>query len=184
MSIIAENIDCARVEAVVDPIPDKGRQLAKSVGAEYYPCYDTMLSEADVDTVAICTPTFLHAEMVVKAAHRGKNIFCEKPIAVSIEQADQMIEAVRSAGVHAMAGHVLRFWPEYVRVKEIADIGKLGKPVHRFFERLAVILTDRLFCAKLLGRPDGSTTLGVRVDGLRDGYRRGNFSNENGDISR
>jgi predicted dehydrogenase len=138
-NIIAENIDYARVVAVVDPIPDKGRQLAESVGAKYYSCYDTMLSEADVDTVAICTPTFLHAEMVAKAAHGGKNIFCEKPLAVSIEQADQMVDAVRAAGVNAMAGHVLRFWPEYVRVKEIADGGELGKPVHGFFERLAVI---------------------------------------------
>lgn len=138
-SIIAENVDCARVMAVVDPISDKGRQLAESVGAKYYSNYNIMLNEADVDTVAICTPTFLHAEMVVKAAHSGKNIFCEKPLAVSVEQADQMVEAVRAAGVNAMAGHVLRFWPEYMRVKEIADSGELGKPVHGFFERLAVI---------------------------------------------
>lgn len=138
-NIIAENIDRARVVAVVDPIPHKGRQLAERLGARYYSCYGSMLGEAEVDTVAICTPTFLHAEMVVKAARSGKNIFCEKPISVSVEAADQMIDAVRAAGVNAMAGHVLRFWPEYMRVKEIADSGELGKPLHGFFERLAVI---------------------------------------------
>lgn len=136
---LSRNIEKARVVAVVDTAREVGEDLAREVGATFYQSYDSMLSNADVDTVAICTPTFLHAEMVLKAANAGKNIFCEKPLALTIQEADLMINAVAGAKVKAMVGHVLRFWPEYVRVKSIVDSGELGRPRYGFFERLLTI---------------------------------------------
>ncbi len=128
----------AKVTAVADKIEDKGKKLAEDCNAKYYKDIDDLLNNENVDCIDICVPTFLHKEMVLKAAAAKKHIFCEKPLALSLEQADEMLNAVNKNNVKAMVGHVLRFWPEYVRIKEYIDSGVLGKPLHAFCQRLAV----------------------------------------------
>ncbi len=75
--------------------------------------------------------------MVLRCAEAGKHILCEKPLALTLRDVDKMIKAVRAHKVKAMAGHTLRFWPEYIKAKEIVDSGELGKPLHAFCQRLA-----------------------------------------------
>jgi len=134
-----KQIDNAQVVAVVDKVADKGKKLAQEQGARYYEDIDQCLKKEDIDNVDICVPTFLHAELAKKAADAGKNVFCEKPMALSLEKADQMIEAVEKNRVKGMVGHVIRFWPEYIRAKEVIESGQLGKPLHGYCERLAVL---------------------------------------------
>jgi predicted dehydrogenase len=127
----------ARLTAVVSSSAEKGLNFAREFGAKLYPSLGSVLAGGDVDAVDICTPTYLHADMVVAAAAAGKHILCEKPIALSLTDADRMIKAVEKNGVKAMSGHALRFWPEYVKTKEILDSGELGKPLSASCERLA-----------------------------------------------
>jgi predicted dehydrogenase len=133
-----KQIKGSNIVAVVDKIEENGRKLAKDCDAKYYAGIDEMLKDIDVDCVDICTPTFLHEEMVLKAASARKHIFCEKPLALSIKEADNMIKAVKDNGVKAMVGLVLRFWPEYVKIKEYLGTGILGKPLQASCQRLAV----------------------------------------------
>ena len=133
-----EKIDNADVVAVVDKVEKKGKELASNCNAKYYNNIDDMLNNEDVDCIDICVPTFLHKDMVLKASAAKKNVFCEKPLALSLEEADEMLKAVKSNNVKSMVGHALRFWPEYVRVKEYIDSGVLGNPLHAFCQRLAV----------------------------------------------
>jgi len=81
----------------------------------------------DIDFVDICLPSYLHREYVVKAADAGKHVLCEKPIALSMEDANVMIKATKAAGVKFMVAHVVRFWPEYLQLKHIYDRKTLGK---------------------------------------------------------
>jgi predicted dehydrogenase len=134
--ILCNKIENTCVTAVTDNVEKKGRDLADKTGAVYYKDFDTMVLKADADVIAICTPTFLHTEMVIKAAGAKKDIFCEKPLALSVADAEKMITAVRDNKVNVMAGHVLRFWPVYVRVKEIIDSKEFGKAHHIYCERL------------------------------------------------
>jgi predicted dehydrogenase len=137
--IIQKEIESAAVTAVTDSVADKGKGLAYELGADFYPDVRSMLKSDGFDTVAVCTPTLSHSEYVILAAQEKKHIFCEKPLAMSIPDADRMIEAVHKNGVKAMSGHVLRFWPVYVKVKETLENGELGIPVHGFCERLLTI---------------------------------------------
>ena len=82
----------------------------------------------DVDVIDICTPTHLHHEMVLQAAAAGKHIICEKPLARTVAQAQEMIRACRTAGVKLFVAHVVRFFPEYALAKAQIDHGKIGKP--------------------------------------------------------
>ncbi len=133
-----KEIDGAEIVAVIDTVEKKGTSLAKEYNAQYYSDIDECLKAEDIDCVDICLPTFLHLAMVKKAAAAGKHVLCEKPIALSIEEADEMIAAVNKHNVKGMVGHVLRFWPEYIKARELMNSGKLGKPLHAFCERLAV----------------------------------------------
>ncbi len=69
----------------------------------------------------------MHREAVEKVAAAGKHVQCEKPMAMNAEECDAMIAATKKAGVKFMIGQVLRFWPEYVVIKEILDSGRLGR---------------------------------------------------------
>jgi len=116
-----------KVVAVASRDRASAEKLAAGHGARIYPDALRMIEEADLDVVDVCLPTPLHCEAVVRAARRGLDIFCEKPLARTMAQATRMVKAVQAAGVKCMVGHCLRFWPEYVALKETLDGGKLGK---------------------------------------------------------
>jgi len=100
--------------------------LAGQYSVKIYPDLASMLPEVDV--IDICTPTHLHFEMVLQAATAGKHIVCEKPLARSETQAQEMIQACRKAGVLLLAAHVVRFFPEYALAKASVSAGEIGKP--------------------------------------------------------
>jgi predicted dehydrogenase len=81
----------------------------------------------DVDVVDICLPTDLHANFAVRALEMGKHVVCEKPMAISLAEADRMIEASERAGKRLMIAHCIRFWPEYVELRRLVESGELGK---------------------------------------------------------
>lgn len=121
-------LDGARLAVVADANPAAADALAARYGAQ--PCYrvDDVLANPAIDAVSICLPTFLHAATAVRAAECGKHILCEKPVALSLAEADQMAAAVQRAGVKAMVAQVIRFWPEYVRLREALEAGLVGAP--------------------------------------------------------
>jgi predicted dehydrogenase len=100
--------------------------LANKYNTKVYPSLDEMLP--DVDVVDICSPTHLHHEMALKAAAAGKHVVCEKPLARTIEQAQEMVTACRKAGVQLLVAHVVRFFPEYALAHSAVAEGQIGKP--------------------------------------------------------
>jgi predicted dehydrogenase len=117
--------DAELVGFCADPPPEADR-LAQHYRARVYSDYSSLLNAVDV--IDICTPTHLHHEMVVQAAQAGKHIICEKPLARTVAQAQEMIRLCRSAGVKLFVAHVVRFFPEYALAKAQVDQGKIGKP--------------------------------------------------------
>lgn len=104
-------------------------EQAQALAEQYHiPCYDTLDALIDaVDVVDICTPTDTHHEIALRAAQAGKDIVCEKPLALTLQQAREMIEACRKANVKLLVAHVVRFFPEYARAKAVVDRGDIGK---------------------------------------------------------
>ena len=98
-----------------------------AAGATTYTDFALMLREADLDAVDICTPTYLHAAMALTALKAGKHVFCEKPLALTARDARRVAAAAKKAGRFVMVGHVLRFWPEYLWMKEALDSRRFGR---------------------------------------------------------
>jgi predicted dehydrogenase len=88
---------------------------------------DDLINDSEVEVVDICLPTYLHHEYTIKAIKAGKHVFCEKPMAFSLDQADDMIKTAKESGKYFMVGQCIRFWPEYTVLKDIIDNNTLGK---------------------------------------------------------
>ena len=117
----------AKIEALCDIDPAKRKEAEEKYGCKTYECIECMLKDADLDIVDVCVPTYLHEQMVVKAAKAGKQIMCEKPMSNSLEACQNMINAANESGSILMFGQVIRFWPEYQAIKKVIDSGEYGK---------------------------------------------------------
>jgi len=118
----------AELYAVADSVPDLARKFAEEHGVpRWFDDYRKMLELPDLDAVCICTPSGLHAEPAIAAAEAKKHILCEKPLDVTLEKIDKMIEAVRRNGVKLGAVFQSRVQKDTRRVKEAIEQGVLGR---------------------------------------------------------
>lgn len=115
-----------RVKAVVSRSLDRAAKVAETVGAEATTDLDAVLRDPEVDAVDVCIPTPAHRDAAERALAAGKHVFLEKPIALTLEDADAIVRAADKSGTVFMVGLVLRFWPEYVELRRRVAAGELG----------------------------------------------------------
>jgi predicted dehydrogenase len=115
-----------QVTSVCGRDPERARKLAGQVGAQATDDLDAAIASADV--VDVCLPTPLHREAAERAFAAEKHVFLEKPIALTVEDANAIVAAAERSGRLFMVGLVLRFWPEYVELQRRLAAGELGRP--------------------------------------------------------
>lgn len=126
----AHQIEGARLIAVADPRKDVAAEFSAKVGGvDVYADYHDLLARPDLHAVIVATPTSTHHEVVIAAAEAGKAIFCEKPTSLSLATTDEMISAVRKAGVLFQVGFMRRFDAGCAEAKRQLDAGVIGDPV-------------------------------------------------------
>jgi predicted dehydrogenase len=119
----------AQMVAVASPTAKHCEEFAREFGLEaYYTDYRKLLERKDVDVVAIGVPNDLHARVVTDAAQAGKHVILEKPFAITLDEADRMIQACKTAKVMLGYAEELCFSPKYVRAKKLIEEGALGRP--------------------------------------------------------
>ncbi|CAI0882015.1 Inositol 2-dehydrogenase/D-chiro-inositol 3-dehydrogenase [Serratia proteamaculans] len=106
---LARRVPGAVLVAVADPLPEAAQRLAERLGVEACSDLQAMLDDPAIDAVVIASPARTHAQWVVAAAKAGKHVFCEKPMAVTLEEADSAINAANQAGVVLQVGFNRRF---------------------------------------------------------------------------
>jgi predicted dehydrogenase len=124
-----KKLEDVNLVGIVDTNLPKATQLAEKLGTKAFQTYEEAVSGLEViDAVSICLPTPLHKEFVIKAADEGRDIICEKPLARTLSDAREMIIHCQEKDVKLFVGHVVRFFPEYVKSKQMIDAGKIGQP--------------------------------------------------------
>ncbi len=119
------------VAAIADVDIDKARVQAKAFGVERtYGDWREMLKEERPDIVSVCVPNMFHAEVAVGALNAGAHVLCEKPIATTVAQAEEMFETARRQGRLLMAGQSQRFRPNNGVIKQHVDAGDVGEVYH------------------------------------------------------
>lgn len=127
---LAFNVPQANLVAVADSDPSAAQDAAARFNIPaWYADYRQLLAQKDIQAVVIATPTHTHVEVAVAAAGAGKEVFCEKPLAMTLAGNDQVIQAVQSAGVRLQVGLNRHFDPAYAAAKRMIDEGKIGQPV-------------------------------------------------------
>lgn len=127
------HVDCiraargARLVAVCDRVEEKALRYANENGCRAYTDYEQLLKDDEVDLVHICVPSGDHANLGVLAAQAGKHVLVEKPIDVTLEAADRLIEACDRAGVVLSCISQHRFADDMIALKAAMDAGELGK---------------------------------------------------------
>ena len=125
-----------RVVGVSDIRQYKAKEIANLTGARVFTDANELINNKEIDAISIFLPTHLHKEFVIKSAYAKKHIFCEKPFALTVKDAEEIIRETKKAKVKLMIGMVLRFWPEYIEFKRIVD--------SKIYGRLATLTCTRL----------------------------------------
>ena len=112
---------------VADAFPESARRFAEMYGCRAFENVDALLASPDVDAVCILTPSGLHAPQAMLAMRAGKHVLIEKPVALTVRQADEVIAEAARCGVRAGVVSQHRFSPALVALKEAADAGRLGR---------------------------------------------------------
>lgn len=119
----------AEVTAVCDLDEQHAKEVMQQYGiTKYYADYDEMLKDEEINLVDICTPTFTHVKMTVAAAEAKKNILCEKPFCMNLEEGRVACEAAEKNGVSLTVEESYRFMTSIIKAKELIDAGEIGKP--------------------------------------------------------
>jgi predicted dehydrogenase len=122
---VAKKLSNVEIAGVYDRSPGLASQFAENFGLRRYGGPEELLK--DVDAVVIASENVLHHEYVLKAAEMGKHILCEKPMAVSLKQADEIVKTVEKTGIKFQMCYVMRYHTVSVLVKELLADGRIGK---------------------------------------------------------
>ncbi len=133
--------DNVKVVAIADVRKEKRDAAVALWGCTAYETGMELIEKADVDAIDICLPTYLHADHAIAAMKKGRNVFVEKPVAISVEQAEKMIATQKETGTQAMVGQVIRIWDEYKWLKEAKDSGEFGAVESAYFKRVSALPT-------------------------------------------
>jgi len=118
----------ARVVAVADVSERSAETVSGLVGgARIFKDYRDLLASGEVDAVDVCLPHHLHRDAIVAAARAGKNVMCEKPLCLTLAEAEEIRQAVESSGVTFMSAHNQVFLPTVAAAKELLQDGLLGQ---------------------------------------------------------
>lgn len=125
---LCRNFPEMEVVAVMD-IFDESKSIAHEFNVpNFYTSFDELLTLPGLDVVVICSPTDTHADYVVKAAKAGKQIFCEKPLDLSLDRVREVLKIVDECDVRLMLGFNRRFDPEFKKIRQLVLDGSLGDP--------------------------------------------------------
>ena len=116
------------VVAVASPTKGNAEAFARRHGIpRFYSDYRELLSDPDIEMISITAPNRLHAQIAIDAARAGKHVVCEKPLCITLEEADAMIGECAKASVLLLYAEELFFAPKYVKAKQMADEGAFGR---------------------------------------------------------
>jgi len=122
------DLDNCELVSVSRSRSELAKGFAEQFGApKWFADWREQINDSDVDAVYIATPVYVHSEQAIVTAESGKHVLCEKPMAMSVKECDNMIAACEANGVKLGIAYYRRFYPSVIRAKEIIASGEIGK---------------------------------------------------------
>jgi predicted dehydrogenase len=117
------------VVAVFDPLEERRKEAVNRFRCKAYSDFDSLIRDEEVELLVVATPSHLHAPQAIEALKAGKHVVCEKPMATSLAEADEMIKTARESERILTVFQNKRYTPDFLKVREIVRSGKLGRIV-------------------------------------------------------
>ena len=140
-----------------DFVEQRAADMVSTFGGKVYRTVDELLADPEIDLVSVCVANAYHAEITIKALEAGKNVLCEKPMAVTYEQCLKMVETAEKCGKRLFIGHNQRLTPAHRKAKELIASGKMGKVLVANPKAGKVIVPARRAGASTRERAHGSS---------------------------
>ena len=112
-----------------DTNPSRAREMAGEYGGEVYSSYQQLLTVQDIDAVSVCTANYSHAEITIDALKAGKHVLCEKPMATTLQECEDMVKTANEAGKYLMLGHNQRLARAHIKARQLIADGLIGEIV-------------------------------------------------------
>lgn len=126
-----------KLVAAADLSSEKAKKAADKFGGRIYRTGKELIENEELDIVDICLPTYLHTEHAVLAMKKGMHVFLEKPVCLNMDEAELLLKTQKETGVKVQIGQVIRFWDEYVWLRNALKEGRYGKLISASFFRLS-----------------------------------------------
>jgi len=124
----ATNVPGASLVGIADVNVPAAKEIASSLGvATVYPDYRQLIADPNVDAIVVATPPFLKKDILLEAADKQKHVFCEKPMTLSLKDADEMISAVQRSGIRFQVGYQKRSDVSFIQARKAIESGEVGK---------------------------------------------------------
>lgn len=136
-----KNIPGVEIAALADVRETCAKTLAEGTNAVIYGDGKELIANAAVDVIDICLPTYLHAEYAMLAMEKARYVFVEKPVALTKKEGQRMLQKAAETGCQVQIGQVIRFWDEYVKLRQIVEEGTYGAVVNANFRRISPLPT-------------------------------------------
>ena len=136
-----KSIPEAELIAVADVRTDMAKEKVKGTDTKVYATMDELLANEKPEMIDICTPSYLHADMAIKALEAGCHVLCEKPMTLSTADAQRVLEAAKKSDKLFMVAHVVRFMAPYMYLRNVIKSGELGKLLRLDMKRISAIPT-------------------------------------------
>jgi predicted dehydrogenase len=135
---IARNLsELGHLAAVIDPDPRAAAAAAETLGTRAAK-WEDVLADRAIDGVSIASPAVMHFDQANAALDAGKHVFVEKPLALDIGEAEELCDKAEARGLVLMVGHLLQYHPVYLKLREMAAAGQLGRLLHIYSNRLSL----------------------------------------------
>ena len=124
---------------ICDAFPERLEAFAAQYpGIRVFRTYEEVLQDPQIEAVALATPAEAHASMAIAALHAGKDVFVEKPMALTSESGEKILEAARQTGQLVMVGHLLRYHPAILTIQQLLASGEMGRLEYIYSNRLSM----------------------------------------------
>ena len=117
----------AELRGFYDLNTQRAQELAQQYGGKAYDSYEALLADPEIDAVSVCAANHVHAEISIAALKAGKHVLCEKPMAISLEECEAMVQAAKDSGRYLMIGQNQRLAKAHAKAKELIAQGAIGK---------------------------------------------------------
>lgn len=124
----ADNKD-AQLWGYYDLNTARAEELAQKFGGKAYASYQDMLADKEIDAVSVCAANNVHAEITIAALRAGKHVLCEKPMAITLQECEDMVEEAKKAGKFLMIGQNQRLAKAHVKARQLVEEGLIGKVI-------------------------------------------------------